>query len=437
MPSHLKTYNLSLLDRIVPNTYTDFVFHYPKYMNNVNTNVLKQSLSQSLAIYYPLEGRLPSPSASYVDLNDEGIDFVEVSTDSRLSEFIVKKYHDETLHHLFPHGLGLNDGKTNRSLLQVQLNHFSDGGVAVAVSVSHKIADGLSVASFVNHWATVARGESPIDPTFISSPASNSTEVIDEYDPEYTSNVLTCAATKMKNPGQMQLNEMVNELRKRKMKVKGLTNMKEAAQYLTNMLSTLDQGCVYTVTSLCTFPFYNANFGWGKPLKVAMDIPEYWVKPKLFLRGESTTSAVANSQIRVRNANTKEDETIDAFTTKLTTLVNKAASLGHTMEDETLVRKLLNAVPDRYLQIVASIEQYSDLSEMTFEEAIGRLKTYEERIRYKGKQVDNQDRLLFTRYEEQGRKRGHGESNQSRGQENNFKKETHNNSNKLTHNKSK
>nr|GEU40972.1 ribonuclease H-like domain, reverse transcriptase, RNA-dependent DNA polymerase [Tanacetum cinerariifolium] len=42
------------------------------------------------------------------------------------------------------------------------------------------------------------------------------------------------------------------------------------------------------------------------------------------------------------------------------------------MEDETLVRKLLNVVPDRYLQIVASIKQYSDLSEMTIEEAIGR-----------------------------------------------------------------
>ncbi|GKA25058.1 zinc finger, CCHC-type containing protein [Tanacetum coccineum] len=108
----------------------------------------------------------------------------------------------------------------------------------------------------------------------------------------------------------------------------------------------------------------------------------------------------------------KEDETIDAFTTKLTTLVNKAASLGHTMEDETLVRKLLNAVPDR-------------------------LKTYEERIKHKSKQVDNQDRLLFTRYQEQGRMRGHGGFNQSRGQENNFKKETHNNSNKLTHDKSK
>ncbi|GJZ59431.1 zinc finger, CCHC-type containing protein [Tanacetum coccineum] len=106
----------------------------------------------------------------------------------------------------------------------------------------------------------------------------------------------------------------------------------------------------------------------------------------------------------------KEDETIDTFTAKLTTLVNKAASLGHTMEDETLVRKLLNAVPDRYLQIVMLIEQYSYLSEMTLEEAIGRLKTYEERITYKrGKQLDNQEKLMFTRHENKGKYfRGHG-----------------------------
>ncbi|GJQ97357.1 zinc finger, CCHC-type containing protein [Tanacetum coccineum] len=100
----------------------------------------------------------------------------------------------------------------------------------------------------------------------------------------------------------------------------------------------------------------------------------------------------------------KEDETIDTFTEKLTTLVNKAASLGHTIEDQTIVRKLLNVVPDRYLQIVASIEQYSDLSIMTMEEAIGRLKTYEERIKYKkGKQVDNQEKLMFTRHESKGK----------------------------------
>ncbi|GKD24198.1 zinc finger, CCHC-type containing protein [Tanacetum coccineum] len=124
----------------------------------------------------------------------------------------------------------------------------------------------------------------------------------------------------------------------------------------------------------------------------------------------------------------KEEETIDIFTTKLTTLVNKAASLGHTMEDEKLVRKPLNAVPDRYLQIVASIEQYSYLDEMTLEEAIGRLKTYEERIKYKkGKQVDNQEKLMFTRHKNKGnyfRGRGRGRHKFSQGRNHeNFKKE--------------
>ncbi|GJU46393.1 hypothetical protein Tco_1203659 [Tanacetum coccineum] len=50
--------------------------------------------------------------------------------------------------------------------------------------------------------------------------------------------------------------------------------------------------------------------------------------------------------------------------------------------------------PTGYLQIVASIEQYSDLDEMTLEEAIGRLKTYEERIKYKrGNKWNNQGEI--------------------------------------------
>ncbi|GJY77948.1 zinc finger, CCHC-type containing protein [Tanacetum coccineum] len=93
---------------------------------------------------------------------------------------------------------------------------------------------------------------------------------------------------------------------------------------------------------------------------------------------------------------TKEGETIDTFTAKLTTIVNKAASLGHTIEDETLVRKQLNAVPDR--------------------------------IKYKkGKQVDNQEKLMFTRHENKGkyfRGRGHGKHKFSQGRNHeNFKEE--------------
>ncbi|GKA56942.1 zinc finger, CCHC-type containing protein [Tanacetum coccineum] len=124
----------------------------------------------------------------------------------------------------------------------------------------------------------------------------------------------------------------------------------------------------------------------------------------------------------------KEDETIDTFTGKLTTLVNKAASLGHTIEDYVVVRKLLNAVPDKFLQIIASIEQYSYLDEMSVDEAIGRLKTFEERIKSKKKiSVDSQESLMFTRHEGQRKPfRKCGRFNQSRGQEqdkNDYKRE--------------
>nr|GEV27631.1 28S ribosomal protein S9, mitochondrial [Tanacetum cinerariifolium] len=117
----------------------------------------------------------------------------------------------------------------------------------------------------------------------------------------------------------------------------------------------------------------------------------------------------------------KEDATIDTFTRKLTTIVNKAASLGHTTEDSVVVQKLLNAVPDKFLQIVASIEQYSDLDEMSVDEAIERLKTFEERFKSKKEiPVNSQESLMFTRHEGQGksfRERGLRRFNQSQGRE--------------------
>lgn len=115
----------------------------------------------------------------------------------------------------------------------------------------------------------------------------------------------------------------------------------------------------------------------------------------------------------------EENESIDSFNTKITSIINRATSVGLTYEDPTLVRKLLNAVPDRFLQIVASIEQYSNLDEMSLDEAIGRLKTFEERLKYKKERhVDSQESLMFTQHEGRGqpfRGRGRGRLNHSQG----------------------
>ncbi|GJU33938.1 ATP-dependent 6-phosphofructokinase 6-like protein [Tanacetum coccineum] len=74
----------------------------------------------------------------------------------------------------------------------------------------------------------------------------------------------------------------------------------------------------------------------------------------------------------------------------------KFKGLGGTLEDKVLVRKLLNSVPKKFFPIVATIEQYQDLDEMSFEEAIGRLTAFEERIKSQDTlEANDQDKLLM------------------------------------------
>ena len=57
------------------------------------------------------------------------------------------------------------------------------------------------------------------------------------------------------------------------------------------------------------------------------------------------------------------------------------AVLRATLDDAAMVKKLLDTVPDRLYVTVAGIEQFYDVEEMLFEEALSRLKAFEERTR--------------------------------------------------------
>nr|GEX15079.1 zinc finger, CCHC-type [Tanacetum cinerariifolium] len=93
----------------------------------------------------------------------------------------------------------------------------------------------------------------------------------------------------------------------------------------------------------------------------------------------------------------KEDESIDSFVGKLRSIITKAATCGLTFAEQTKVRKVLNAVLDKFVPVVATIEIIVDFKTVKLEEIIGKLKTYEERIKFrKGSQEDNSEKLLFT-----------------------------------------
>ncbi|KAD5961432.1 hypothetical protein E3N88_12905 [Mikania micrantha] len=93
----------------------------------------------------------------------------------------------------------------------------------------------------------------------------------------------------------------------------------------------------------------------------------------------------------------KDSESIDDYAGRLSGMISKHNSLGETLEDSKLVRKLLDTVPDKFLQLIASIEQYSDLDDMPFDEAIGRLKAYEDRLKARKNATGSENTLLFTK----------------------------------------
>nr|GEW18074.1 zinc finger, CCHC-type [Tanacetum cinerariifolium] len=90
------------------------------------------------------------------------------------------------------------------------------------------------------------------------------------------------------------------------------------------------------------------------------------------------------------------NEKVSDFRGKLSSIMAKFKGLGETLEDKVLVRKLLNSAPKKIFPIVATIEQYQDLDKMSFEEAVGRLTAYKERIKSQDTlEANDQDKLLM------------------------------------------
>jgi hypothetical protein len=74
---------------------------------------------------------------------------------------------------------------------------------------------------------------------------------------------------------------------------------------------------------------------------------------------------------------------------------SKFASFGDTLENEIIVRKLLHLVPKKFLPIVAIMEQYSNIDTVPFEEAMGKITAFEERIKGVEPEENDLSKLLI------------------------------------------
>lgn len=99
------------------------------------------------------------------------------------------------------------------------------------------------------------------------------------------------------------------------------------------------------------------------------------------------------------NLKMKEQSTVDEFASLLSGFSSKAASLGTKIDEPKLVKRFLNGLPRKFIHMVASIEQVVDLKTITFDDVVGRLKAYEERIKEEKDPAGSQGQLLFSQGE--------------------------------------
>ena len=105
-----------------------------------------------------------------------------------------------------------------------------------------------------------------------------------------------------------------------------------------------------------------------------------------------------------------EGDTLDGFAGKLGGMAARYVGLGSTLDDAGMVKKLLDSVPDRLYAAVAGIEQFCDVSTMPFEDALGRLKAFDERLRRRGQAGDKRadSQLMYTAAQWRARERRQG-----------------------------
>ncbi|KAL6334686.1 hypothetical protein AAG906_021242 [Vitis piasezkii] len=137
---------LSNLDLLLPPKPHDLTF-------GSMIGVLKEALAQALVSYYPFGGEVLSNSAGEPELlcNNRGVDFMEAYADVQLQNLNLYNPDESIESKLVP--------KKKHGVLSVQVTELKCGGVVVACTFDHRIADAYSANMFLVSWAEMAQSK--------------------------------------------------------------------------------------------------------------------------------------------------------------------------------------------------------------------------------------------------------------------------------------
>ncbi|KAI3435108.1 uncharacterized protein J3R85_006541 [Psidium guajava] len=157
-PDHRRKMNISGIDELQIPAHVGILFYYRVDGENHEDDtvrrlrLLEESLSETLAIFYPLAGRYIHEGL-FIDCNDEGAEFVHAKVNVQLVQLLQGDCDADLLGRLSKFQLGLS----GNPLVVIQANVFECGGLVISLRFCHKLGDMGTMATFMNSWATACR----------------------------------------------------------------------------------------------------------------------------------------------------------------------------------------------------------------------------------------------------------------------------------------
>ncbi|XP_009371380.2 BAHD acyltransferase At5g47980-like [Pyrus x bretschneideri] len=175
-PHHLKTCSLSGYDQLTPEIYVPLILFYPNGGDEASIDhhalfadrfgLLKRSLSEALTHFYPFAGEFVFNVS--ISCSDHGAGLIEAQVNCPISK-ILDKPDFQILGQLIPTSIDSKQAETGHLLL-VQVSSFKCGGLAIGMSISHKVADASTLSAFIKSWTAIALGSAGATDHAVPSP---------------------------------------------------------------------------------------------------------------------------------------------------------------------------------------------------------------------------------------------------------------------------
>ncbi|KAL1552950.1 shikimate O-hydroxycinnamoyltransferase [Salvia divinorum] len=275
---------LSSLDITMPdNFHTRYVFFYRgdgAASDFFDAAVMKAALSRALVQFYPFAGRLRRDARGRIEINcnGEGVLFMEAECDGAvidLGSFASKPnvcLVSTVDYSKAPFGI------STFPLFLVQLTRFKCGGVSLGFANEHHLSDGTSGQHFNKSWGhlwrclSAARGLPGDQETMLQLPVDARTRLRPNLPPGYLGNAIFYTDA-LSLCGELESEPLAFAVGKVRDAIARMDDeyLRSALDYMElhrdAMVSTaISIDCPNVgITSWLRLPFYEVDFGWGKP----------------------------------------------------------------------------------------------------------------------------------------------------------------------------